>query len=162
MEKERLLLCISRYDHYYDSVNNKSNVLLSLGIFIVGGLVAGYPTLTDKVACNSYLHFLMGALITLGVANLLILTWTSLPFVSKNKTSLFYFGSIAKMSVGNFSIKSAERTTDEELTDLRIQVHSLAAGLQSKFKRLRTAGILLIAQVVFFIPLVIYIINHIK
>lgn len=58
MEKERLLLCISRYDHYYDSVNNKSNVFLTLSIFVVGGLVAGYSTLMDKVACNSYLHFL--------------------------------------------------------------------------------------------------------
>ncbi len=162
MEKERLLLCISRYDHYYDSVNNKSNVLLTLSIFVVGGLVAGYPTLMDKVACNSYLHFLMGALISLGVANLLILTWTSLPFLSKNKTSLFYFGSIANMSVNDFTLKSAARTTDEELADLRLQAHSLATGLQSKFKRLRIAGILLIVQVIFFIPLVIYIINHVK
>jgi hypothetical protein len=162
MEKERLLLCINRYDHYYDSVNNKSNVLLTLSIFVVGGLVAGYPTLMEKVVCNSYTHFLVGALIALGVANLLILTWTSLPFVSKNKTSLFYFGSIACMPANDFTIKSAARTSDQELADLRLQVHSLATGLQSKFKRLRIAGMLLIVQVIFFIPLVIYIINHIK
>jgi hypothetical protein len=162
MEKERLLLCISRYDHYYDSVNNKSNVLLSLGIFIVGGLVAAYPFVMEKVTCNNWLHFLMGTLITLGVSNLLILTWTSLPFLSKNKTSLLYFGSIAGMVASDFLSKSSARTYDEELQDLRLQVHSLASGLRSKFRRLEVVGFLLIVQVIFFIPLVAYIIKHVK
>lgn len=162
MEKERLLLCISRYDHYYDSVNNKSNVLLSLGIFIVGGLVATYPSVMEKVVCNNWLHFLMGTLIALGVANLLILTWTSLPFLTSNKTSLIYFGSIAGMPINDFVSRSSARTPDEELQDLRLQVHSLASGLRSKFKRIRIAGFLLIVQVIFFMPLVAYIIKHVK
>ncbi len=39
MEFERLIFCINRYDHYYDSVNNKSNVFLVISTFIVGGLI---------------------------------------------------------------------------------------------------------------------------
>lgn len=162
MEKERLLLCIGRYDHYYDSINNKSNVLLSLGIFIVGGLVAPYPFLLEKVNCNLWFHLNMSILIASGVANLLLITWTSIPFLPKHGNSLLYFGDVGRLTKIEFSNQSATSLPAAELEDLRNQVHALATGLRSKFKRLQVAGYLLMAQFIFFIPLITFIIKHLK
>lgn len=162
MEKERLEFCVGRYDHYFDSINNKSNVLLSLEIFIVGGLVAAYPSLMDKVDCNFWLHLNMAILISAGVANLLLITWTSIPFQSKEDNSLLYFGAVSKLTQAEFQHRSSTALADGEITDLRNQVHALATGLHKKFKRLQLAGYLLMIQFVFFIPLIILIVKNLK
>jgi len=162
MEKERLLLCLSRYDHYYATINNKNSVLLSLSIFLVGGLVAAYPSLLDKVTCTGWLHANMDVLLSLGLANLLLITTSSIPFLKKGGTSLLFFGSVASLSAPNFATQSAAETTESELTDLRNQVHALATGLHRKFTHLRLAGYLLLLQFILFIPLIIQIIQHLK
>ena len=162
MEKERLEFCMGRYDHYFDSINNKSNVLLTLEIFIVGGLVTAYPSLLEKVSCNLWLHLNMIILISAGVANLLFITWTSIPFLSKEANSLLYFGAIAQLTPDEFQTRSSGASTDAQLNDLRNQVHALATGLHRKFKRLQVAGYLLLFQFAFFIPLIILIIKNLK
>jgi hypothetical protein len=136
--------------------------LLSLGIFIVGGLVAAYPSLLDKVSCNLWLHLNMVILISLGVTNLLLITWTSMPFLSKEENSLLYFGAVAKLTQAGFRGRSASALADAELDDLRDQVHALATGLRTKFKRLQIAGCLLMIQFAFFIPLIILIVKNLK
>jgi hypothetical protein len=162
MEKERLEFCMGRYDHYFDSINNKSNVLLTLEIFIVGGLVTAYPSLLEKVSCNLWLHLNMIILISAGVANLLFITWTSIPFLSKEANSLLYFGAIAQLASDEFQTRSSGASTDAQLNDLRNQVHALATGLYRKFKRLQVAGYLLLFQFAFLIPLIILIIKNLK
>ena len=45
---ENLKYTISRYDHYYDSVNSKSNVYLTLMTFLLGGTVALFRYAIDQ------------------------------------------------------------------------------------------------------------------
>lgn len=39
MEKERLEYTMTRLDHYYDSVNNKTAVYIAINTFITGGAI---------------------------------------------------------------------------------------------------------------------------
>lgn len=161
-EKERLLFCIGRYDHYYDSINNKCNVFLTLSLAIVGGLLAAYPTLLDKVACTAWLHINMAILLVVGTTNILFTMWTSMPFLKTGGTSLLYFGSVAKMTPQAFYTRSSAEDAQAGLDDLRTQVHVLAQGLRKKFRRLFVAGTLLMIQFMFFIPLIYTIVKNLK
>jgi len=163
MEKERLHFCIGRYDNYYDSVNNKSSVFLGLSTFIVGGLVAGYFCLPDYVNCTWPICSLIITLILLGILIMIVVVLAAIPFVAAGTDSLHYFGSISCLGHDDFCDKSGTRSTDEaELKDLRTQVHQLACGLTSKFRKLKCAGILFTTQFLLFIPLLILIMNNLK
>ena len=163
MEKERLLFCIGRYDHYYDSVNNKSSVFLGLSTFIVGGLIVGFFAIRDFVLCTPWIYLLMIILILIGIVIMIVVILAATPFISKGTDSLHYFGSISCQSHDEFSARSIESISlEDELKDLRVQVHQLACGLSSKFLRLKTAGILFTVQFVLFIPLLMLIIHNLK
>jgi len=163
MEKERLKFCIGRFDQYYNSINNKSAVFLGLSTFIVGGLTAAYPSLLKLASCGFCIQGLLIALIGLGVAVMIVVILASTPFLSPGIESLLYFGAISCMALDNYCAKSASPCTEEdELADLRIQVHQLSTGLTIKFRRLKTAGILFTVQFFLFIPLIIIIICNLK
>lgn len=162
MEKERLKYCIDRFDHYYDSINNKSAVFLGLGTFIVGGLVAGYPLLKEHVNLNSWLLIFLVLAIVFGFIGLLIVVIAATPYYSKPNSSKFYFNSIASLDMNTFCEESKEYSPDDELPDLRIQVHCLATGLKKKYHRLRIAGIFYTLMLFTTIPLFIMIITNLK
>jgi len=163
MERERLLFNINRFDHYYDSVNNKSAVFLGLSTFIVGGLVAAYPSILELVECGVLVHLVMTSVIALGIAIMIIVILASTPFLGRETDSMYYFGSISRMTQVNYTNKSISGYTDEdELTDLRNQVHQLSCGLEKKFVKLQLAGKLFTIQFFLFIPLILIIITNLK
>jgi len=162
MEKERLKYCIERFDHYYDTVNNKSSVFLGLSTFIVGGLVAAYPSLIGFIKCTLLIHSLMVALIGIGIAIMIIVVLASTPFQGNDSESLHYFRSISQMTKDRFYNSSAFCSEEDELADLRSQVQHLSRGLTSKFNKLEWAGRLFTIQFSLFIPLTILIIYNLK
>jgi hypothetical protein len=162
MEKERLHFCIQRYDHYYDSVNNKSSVFLGLSTFIVGGLVTGYFVLPSFVNSTFLICWLMVILILLGIVIMIIVVRAATPFLSRETDSLHYFGFVSSLNHDDFCTKSGNVSDEEELLDLRTQVHQLSSGLSSKFSMLKTAGILFAFQFILFILLFILIIYNLK
>ncbi len=162
MEKERLKFCIERFDHYYDSVNNKSNVILALEIFTVGGLVSLYPFLLDKVNCTLCVYLLLGSLISLGLAAILITKVATTPYLASSSSSLHYFGGIATLDTQQFATLSSQMSDSDELTDLRNQTSALAKGLNGKFIKLRLASILITIQFALFIPLIIMLLINLK
>ena len=163
MEKERLKYCMDRFDHYYDSVNNKSSVFLGLSTFIVGGLVAGYFVLDPLVYCGFWVHTIMIILIGLGVATMIVVIMAATPFLGKDTDSLHFFGAIGCLDAPHFCAKSgAPFNEEDELRDLRSQVHQLARGLKGKFRNLKVAGILFTIQFFLFIPLFIIILCNLK
>lgn len=162
MEKERLKFCIERFDHYFDSVNNKSGLFLGLNTFIVGGLFAGYNEMLKRIDCDLYAHILILAMIILGVISILFLISASTPFNGKKQETLYYFGSIAGLSQDDFMEKSNNRDDSNELEDLRIQVHQLSIGLKRKYHRLKIVGRLFLFQFLFLIPIIVLIVINIK
>jgi hypothetical protein len=161
-EKERLKFSIGRYDHYYDSVNNKSNVYLTLNLFIVGGLTASYTTIMDSVYGYWVIPTLLIVSMALGLLNLLIIVLASRPYLTDETDSLLFFQSVNNMELNTFKSKSEAETEAEELEDLRIQTFQLAAGLKSKFKKLYMVGNLFALQILVFIPLIILILKNLK
>ena len=155
MEKERLKFSIERFDNYFDSVNNKSNIVLGLCTLILGILITGIPVINQKIEFNNYIKIYYGLLIGLSLFSMFILILTSIPHLNSNGKSVHFFKSISKMGKSNFMIKSKELTTENELKDLRKQVYHLASGLTLKFNRLKIALIALCTQIIISIPLII-------
>ena len=80
MEKERLKFCIERFDHYYDSTNNKSAVFLAIGTFVLGGLIAGYPYIVENVSCSAWVYGSYYLSVILALIALIIVLWAATPY----------------------------------------------------------------------------------
>lgn len=154
LEKERLIYSISRFDHYFDSVNNKTAVYIAINTFVVGSLITSYVTLVNDISCYSQIfQVLISISFLIGLTTLIILVNASIPFFSKDSKSLYYFGGIGTMKKEEFELCSKTLTVKKELKDLRNQVHTLSLGLTKKFTKLKLAGRLLILQFVLLIPI---------
>ncbi|MFY0628457.1 MAG: hypothetical protein JXR07_19325 [Reichenbachiella sp.] len=162
MEKDRLKFSIGRFDHYYDSINNKSAVFLALGTFLIGGLITLYPLITPHLECDSLFSVLVMLSISIGLTSMIIVMTAATPYLSDGIKSKFYFNSIASTSKQVFDEESINLTEEDELSDLRSQVYAMAKGLKSKFQKIRIAGFLLIALFISLIPIVITISINIK
>jgi hypothetical protein len=162
MELERLKFIVGRLDHFYDTVNNKSAVFLTLNTFIVGGLVAAYPLLLEKVNCGVWLHANMAILLGLGLYTMITVTRALTPYLGQPTNSILFFGDIASIDGPTFTDLSKNLTDDAELLDFRNQVYQLSTGLLAKFEKLRLVGQLMTVQFVLFIPLVVLIVVNLK
>lgn len=152
-EYGRLQFTISRLDHYYDSVNNKSAVYLALNTFLTGGIVTIMASSVPFTFPKDLLFVITGfLLIFFGLCSLTILALTSIPFLSGKMQSLYYFGSISSCSSPMFHALSKSRSRKLDLKDLREQTYQLSCGLKSKFNNLRNAGLLLIVQFILLLP----------
>ncbi|WP_194766495.1 Pycsar system effector family protein [Tamlana sp. I1] len=160
MEKDRLKYTIDRFDHYFDSVNNKSAVYIAINTFITGGIIV-LLTQTDIVCEMSRLgKFSIALLLFIGISSLILLSIASIPLFSKKPDSLYYFGAISRMKQSEFNKTSKNYTDKDELQDLRSQTYILADGLTKKFTWLKLTGIFLVAQfLLLFIILIIILIN---
>jgi hypothetical protein len=161
-EKERLKFCIGRYDHYYDSVNNKSNVYLTLSVFVFGGLLGLYPTILEKTDSNLWVNILMLVVMVIGLTAMLITILSSRPYLTNETDSLLFFQSVSNMGQTEFELQSSTVTEDHEMKDLRVQTFQLASGLKAKFKKLRVVASLFAIQFALFIPLITLILNNLK
>jgi hypothetical protein len=160
-ERDRLLYTVNRFDHYFESVNNKTAVYLAMNTFILGGIITGYISFQDYVIhCRDLFNILLISQMFLGVAALLIVTNASTPYFSKRSDSLYYFGGIGSLTKENFDLCSKKSDTNSDMTDLRNQVHVLSVGLTSKFKKLRVSGWLIFSQFLLLIPIIIILIKN--
>ncbi|MAO16374.1 DUF5706 domain-containing protein [Flagellimonas marinaquae] len=155
MERDRLEYTITRLDHYYDSVNNKTAVYIAINTFITGGAITLLTQIQDLLGKEIWLLILLAGIIAFGVGSLILLALASMPYLSPKSEieSLYYFGSIAEKSVQDFSDLSKERNKKGDKKDLRNQVYVLSKGLKAKFQKLKWACGLLIIQFVLLAPL---------
>ncbi len=156
MERERLKNSIGRFDHYFDSVNNKTVVYISINTFLAGGLLAGYFVI-EKYICEYQKLFdvLISLELLMGLVSLIILVYASIPHLSPESKSLLYFGNIGDMDYEDFTKLSKNQDKKGELTDLRSQVHTLSKGLKKKFTRLQYAGYFLLGEFILLAPIII-------
>lgn len=161
-ERNRLELTMSRIDHYYDSVNNKSAVYLVINTFLTGGLIV-LMTQTQSLKNISFLeHLSLGLCMMFGLVSLVIIAITSIPFFSTEPHSLYYFGTIGSKTNNQFLEESKNYTRKKDIKDLRSQVHLLSKGLTSKFKKLKLVGYFLVVQFIVLIPIMFYLIKNIS
>lgn len=138
---------MDRYDHYYDSVNNKANVFLTLNTFLVGGIITGYYSIKDQLECGFDLYFFVLTGLIFSLLSIGFSLWATMPYLSKQADSLngsvIFFGNVANISFQSFKKMYDDMTNENQFEDYLQQVHLLALGLQNKFYRLKVATYLL-------------------
>lgn len=137
---EHLKFLIDRFDHYYDSINNKGNAMLVINTFSIGGIVAFYTALQQDVIWTSCLKFYGCLLCLLWVGALILTSWALLPYQKSASRSLVFFGDISNFTEANFLQKLSEQQEEDVTDDLQRQVYLLAKGLTFKFKIIRWAN----------------------
>lgn len=158
---------IERFDHYYDSVNNKGSFYIGLNTFIFGGICVGYLSIHDKVDANVIIWALF-ALLIIGNAISIAFTVTAImPFTKDNpenphSASLIYFGGIAKHTLPHFKEKFEGAQEGDMLDDLVQQAHCLAGGLHKKYRNLKWAGLFIVVQFITMLPLLFLIVKNLR
>ena len=138
---------MDRYDHYYDSINNKGNLFLTLNTFLLGGMITGYYSIKDTVDSRFDIMFfawigLICCLLSLGFTLLAIMPYLNKQADSVNG-SVINFGNVSNISFDSFKRMYGSITEEKRYEDYVCQVYLLAQGLQKKFSRLKTATYLL-------------------
>lgn len=143
---------IGRYDHYFDSVNNKANFWLAFNTFIIGVVLTTYKDVKDVVPCQ-VMGWFNGGLICLLImaigASILILL-ASLPYLSLRRKqnsparSLMYFGDVATQELAVYKNLLDQSDSQDMANDFSRQTRELAIGLNRKYRLLNRAGNLMI------------------
>ncbi|MBC7524773.1 MAG: hypothetical protein H7239_10075 [Flavobacterium sp.] len=139
---------IDRYDHYYDSVNNKCSLYLTLTTFLFGGIITGYYTIKDDFFCSNSIIVLIWISLTACLVSIFFVIRGIIPYVSKHKAgekiSVLNYSCVASISNKEFETAYEEMSKSKQMNDYLNQVHLLAKGLHKKFSYLRTASYFLI------------------
>ncbi|MDV3550501.1 hypothetical protein CMU66_18390 [Elizabethkingia anophelis] len=144
---ETLKHTMDRYDHYFDSINNKGNLFLTLNTFLLGGMITGYYSIKDTIANQFDIMFFMWIGLVLCLFSLGFTLWAIIPYLNKQADSIngstINFGNVSNISFESFKQMYANVTEQKRYDDYVHQVYLLACGLQKKFCRLKTATYML-------------------
>ncbi|RYZ21834.1 MAG: hypothetical protein EOO16_11500 [Chitinophagaceae bacterium] len=164
---EQAKFVIGRYDHYYDSVNTKGSFIIGLNTFLLGGLLAGYVGLYEKIEIPQWIVALIIAFGLCSILSSMLTVFAIHPFLNSGnkdtkKRSQIFFGSVSQYDRENFIEAFKARTEQQIVNDLSCQVWILATGLTKKYDYLRIAGWLLIVQLILLVPITLFIFNHLS
>lgn len=148
---EDLKFTIGRFDFFYDSINNKSNILIALNTFILSGVIIGFNYLY-KLYSGSFTYQTYALFLLTLVLNILSHFYTIAafkPFTKKvsGHISIIYFNSIAQQTEQLHKETWESLTEESYFFDLVRQQKVLAVGLNKKFKYLGTASYGLLCQI---------------
>jgi hypothetical protein len=153
---------IGRYDQYMDGVNSKVAFYLGINTFILGGICVGYNSCKDCPHTTTYSILLVvtGGLLLCCLGSILFTIRAVAPYLKDNdnnddKTSLLFFGGIAKYNSNDFQLRFNSQDEESLLTDFIRQTHSMAKGLNKKFQHLKTAAQFLTAEYVLLIIVIL-------
>lgn len=155
-KNEELKFIVSRYDHFYDSINNKGNLYLTINTFILAGTITGFYALDQDFHFGDGVLFLV--FIPVLASNLVSLLLTLLaikPFARRVKRgqSVMFFGDVSRRTRATWKAQWDNLREDIFHTELLDQSHQLSIGLTTKFKRLGWATLFIglqVAGIVFF------------
>ena len=144
---EMLKHTMDRYDHYYDSINNKGNLFLALNTFLLGGIIRGYYIVKETLAGQYNIIFFVWLALICCLLSIGFTLWAIIPYLNKKVDSVngavISFGDVSRLTLSSFKKKYEELTDEKRYNDYVQQVYLLALGLQNKFRRLQTATYLL-------------------
>lgn len=148
---DELKFAIGRFDHYFDTVNNKGNLYLTINTFILGGSIVGYYTLDQRYEFNDWVLIL--AFIPFVLCSLVSFTYTLIaikPYARKGKggTSLLFFGDVSQQATSAWSGRWASLSQDEWQMELQTQSLQLAKGLNRKFECLGCATLFIWLEII--------------
>lgn len=161
---ELLKFSIDRFDHFYDSINNKGNLYLTLCTFLLGGLVTGYYSIKDDLILMCFPISLIWFALFLNGLCITITLLAINPYLSKRnkimaEKSLFYFGDISSITPAQFKNRYNNAETSFLYEDLVFQLSSLSKGLRRKFKLLQFTTYVIIAEFITITIIAFYILK---
>lgn len=143
---------MDRYDHYYDSINNKGNLFLTLNTFLLGGIITGYYSIKDSTSGSCVVTFFVWVALISCLLSLGFTLWAIIPYLNKEADSVngsvINFGNVSNIPFESFKNMYANVTDEKRYEDYVQQVYLLAQGLQMKFSRLKSATCLLAACII--------------
>jgi hypothetical protein len=138
---EQLKFAISRYDHYYDSVNNKGNLYLTINTFILGGSLTGYYSIHEQVCIEGFCYALFWILLFSCIISISLTLFAIKPYLNSKldntEGSLLYFGDVSLLKFKEFENRIQTLTEEKQITDFTKQTYLLAIGLRRKFRLLK-------------------------
>lgn len=149
---EELKFIIGRYDGFFDSINNKGNIYLTVNTFILGGVIAGYTTLDSEYSFGGgmlvlFIFTLISNLVSVGCS-----LYSIRPYLNNKKDnpncSAIFFRDIANCASEDLKKMWDEMDEGKWNTDLLKQVHLLSVGLDRKFWSLAVATFFIVIQIV--------------
>lgn len=163
---EHARFAIDRYDHYYDAVNNKGAFYIGLNTFMLGGLFAGFISLEELMEKPAYLWIMLILFAGCSLMSSILTVIAIHPFVNtsrkKGKRSLIFFASVAQYDQENFVEAFMQQDNSRITKDTVSQMWHLSKGLTRKFRLLKFAGCLIIAQFIILMPIIFSITKLIK
>ncbi|HIP27252.1 MAG TPA: hypothetical protein EYG80_06320 [Flavobacteriaceae bacterium] len=142
---ELLKYNISRFDHYYASVNFKSSFLVVGNITILGFLM------------NNEVHSILFCILLTSITFSLICVLLAIkPYLKpyQGSNSILFFNDIAN-NVAIFKNKIRTLSNSEYILDLEEQNFILAEGLKNKFSYLNKATIIFIINIIIFFLIIL-------
>jgi hypothetical protein len=147
-----LKFIIGRFDHYFDSINNKGNLYLTLNTFILGGSIGGFAYLNNSYHFDQWIIILF--VIPTLFSNLVSFTYTLSairPFTRRHDDnssfSSIFFVDVSHQTNRQWESRWNLLNQEDWKEDLRIQSQLLAIGLNEKFKSLSVATLFIGIQV---------------
>ncbi len=162
VDNEHRHFIISRFDQYYDSINNKGNAFLAINTFLTGGLFASVAILPTYLEEDSSTIFWIVIMLVLNLTSTLFTLLALVPYAGTCGQSLVYFGDISRLDLQSFLQRFSVQQENEITQDLDKQIFYLAKGLDKKFRRLLIAGKLFFIEAPVLIPLIICVIKNLK
>lgn len=142
-EKDNLdiiLKKILRYDFYINSTNSKASLVIAWNGLVVGTVLLKYNEIISLYQ-NLYFAYAVKILLALigfaSVISIALVFQVVYPFLVPNQKknaiqSLFFFGSVAKLSFEEYIERESNATYHSALSDLTEQAYVLATGLNKK------------------------------
>lgn len=158
---EFIKFSIERFDHYYDSINNKGNLYLTLNTFLLGGIITGYYSIRDNKELNCFPQLWIWIVLILNLLGLLLTLFAIKPYLgnksSGKNSSLIYFGSVSLLSMQTLHNLYSSLNEDKLYKDMIKQTHALSSGLRKKFNLLKVATYLLALEFLIIVIIGLYI-----
>lgn len=155
--QEQSKFIVNRFDHYFDSINNKGVFYITINTFLLGGLFTQVEVILNAGNKSWWIYTLVLGFVLINVFSNILTILSINPFKSPkcdDSPSLIYFHDIACKELKEFTTEFASQSDAFLNKDFSNQIHQLAGGLNIKFDRLRYAGLLLLLQFVSLIPIV--------
>jgi hypothetical protein len=145
---EMLKYNISRFDHYYASVNFKSSFFVVASITLLGFLYS-----QDNIGVFALV------LITFLTALTIIFVLCAIkPYLKSynQKEGIVFFGDISNQTDDEFEKKISNINEEDYIKDLTKQNKILASGLKDKFDYLNKATIVFMANIVIYFFTIVF------
>ena len=75
---------VDRYDHYFDSINNKGNLFLALNTFLLGGIITGYYGINKSFEDRYNLLFFTWLAVICCLLSIGFTLWAIIPYLNKH------------------------------------------------------------------------------